>query len=341
VPWLEDGRIHYPPSFAAREKLAFEPAARTLLTPLIQTTGFITWDARRVAAVGARIQGRLRALSKVEGETVALGETLAELESAELGRAQAEVLKARAKETVARADADRARRLADARIEPEREAEHARANAAAASAEREANEKAVEALGGGLGGELGVLKLRSPIAGRVVELHAKRGSTVSPTDTVFVVADLRRVWVELLVFERDLPAIHVGDTVDVALPAGQRSVEGRVAHVSEEVDRERHAATVRVELDNADGVLRPGMSVVARVHASGPREEQLTVPARAVTRVDGQPTVFVRLGPDTVAPRTVVLGPEDTASVSIVSGLKEGDEVVTHGVLALKAEVFR
>lgn len=342
VPWLEDGAIHFPPAFAEREKLAFAEARKAVLTPRIDVTGFITWDARRVAAVGARIEGRLRAIGKVEGEPVSAGETLAELESVELGKAQAEVLKARAREQVAKLDADRSRRLADAKIEPEREAEHTRANAEAAAAERVAAEKSVEALGGTVGGELGVLKLRSPLAGHVVELRKKRGEVVSPTDTILLVADLSRVWVELAVFERDVTALRVDDEVEVLLPAsGQAALRGKVAHVSDQIDQERRAATVRVEVPNADRALRPGQSVTARVHATGPREERLLVPKSAVTRIDGQPTVFVSVAEGRVDPRKVLLGPEDADDVAILSGLTAGDRVVTSGVLALKAEVFR
>lgn len=341
TPWLDGDLIHYPASFAAREKLAFHAASEQVLTPSLAVTGRITYDARRVAAVGARIEGRVRSMTHVAGEDVAAGEVMAELESVELGKAQAEVLKVRAREQVARVDADRERKLADAHISPERDAQFAAANAEALTAERVAAEKGVEALGGSVSGELGVLKLRSPLAGRIVEMHVKRGETVEPSDTLFVVADLSRVWVELSVFERDLPAVREGDEVELRLPSDRAHVyKGIVSHVPQVIDEEKRAAEVRVELDNP-GALRPGLSVVAVIHATGPRESRLTVPKSAVTRVDGKPTVFVRAGENKVEPRVLELGPEDADDVSVTKGLKVGDEVVVHGVLALKAEVFR
>lgn len=342
TPWLEGGVIHYPASFATREKIAFGAAATTTLTPDLAVTGEVTWDARRVVAIGARIEGRLRTVAKVEGEDVQAGDVVAELESVELGRAQADVLKARAREQVARIDAERERKLADARVSAERDAQFAQANLEALTAERVAAEKAVEALGGTPGGELGILKLRSPLKGRVVEAKARRGQTVSPTDTMLVVADLSKVWVELTVFERDLPAVREGDQVDIRLPADKSTVfSGTVAHVAEVIDREKRAAHVRVELDNAQGRLRPGLSVTASIHASGPRAERLTVPRVAVTRIDGKPTVFVKAGATAVEPREIKIGAEDADDVAVVEGLKAGEEVVTSGVLALKAEVFR
>jgi len=342
TPWLEGGVIHYPATFASREKITFAPAQDSELTPNLYLTGQVTFDGRRVSALGARIEGRLRTLYKFEGEDVAAGEVVAELESVELGRAQAEVLKARAHEDVARADAERERKLADAKVSAERDAQFAEATLKAATAERIATEKAVEALGGTVAGELGVLKLRSPIAGTVVELKPRRGETVSPTDTVMVVADLSKVWVELTVFERDVPAVREGDEVDIKLPAEKSfAFKGTVQHISEIIDPDTRSAHVRVALDNADGRLRAGLSVTGVVHASGPRDTRLTIPRTAVTRVDGKPTVFVAAGTNAVEPKVLKLGPEDSEDVAVLEGLKPGEEVVTTGVLALKAEVFR
>jgi cobalt-zinc-cadmium efflux system membrane fusion protein len=277
----------------------------------------------------------------VEGEEVRAGEVLAELESAELGRAQAEVMKARAREQVAKLDAEREWKLAEARVVPERDAEHARANARALEAERIAAEKAVEALGGTMDGEFGVLRLKSPLNGRVVEVHVKRGETVEPSDTLFVVADLSKVWVLLTVFERDLPAVRTGDEVEVRVPADPTArFTGTVEHLPEVLDETTQSAEVRVELENT-GALRPGLGVTATIRASGLRGARLAVPRAAVMRVDGQPTVFVQAGEGRVQPRTVVLGPEDYDFVSIAQGLERGEQVVVRGVLALKAEIFR
>lgn len=342
TPYLDGEYIRFSAAFAQREKLTFTASKDEELTPTLQVTGAVTYDARKVAAIGARIAGRVRTLSKVEGEDVKAGELIAELESVELGKAQAEVMKVRAREKVARLDEERERRLADAKVSAERDAQFARANAEALTAERVAAEKAVEALGGTVDGELGILRLRSPLTGRIVESHVKRGETVEPADTLFVVADLSEVWVELAVFERDLPAVREGDKVDLRIPSARSvSIAGRIAHVSEVIDTETRSAHVRVEVENGEKLLRPGLSVLGVIHATGPRESFLLVPRTAVTRVDGRPTVFVQVGDGVVEPRHVELGIEDNDHVAILKGLKSGENVVSTGVLALKAEVFR
>jgi cobalt-zinc-cadmium efflux system membrane fusion protein len=342
TPTLEGEFIRFGKDFADREKLAFAAANEELLTPTLHVTGEVTYDARRVAAIGARISGRVRTLARVEGEDVKAGEPMVELESVELGKAQAEVMKARAREKVAKLDEERERRLADAKVSAERDAQFAKANAEALTAERIAAEKAVEALGGTVDGELGILRLRSPLTGRIVESKVKRGETVEPSDTLFVVADLSKVWVELSVFERDLPAVREGDVVELKLPSA-RSVhlEGRIAHVAELIDSETRSAHVRVEVENGEKLLRPGLSVLGLIHASGPRESVLVVPRTAVTRIDGKPTVFALVKEGVVEPRVVEIGAEDADSVAVLKGLRAGERVVSSGVLALKAEVFR
>jgi hypothetical protein len=114
-----------------------------------------------------------------------------------------------------------------------------------------------------------------------------------------------------------------------------------VAHLSESLNPETRAGHVRVELENPGGRLRIGQSVTGTVHATGPRVRQLTVPRQAVTRIDGTPTVFVRVSDTSVEPRSIKVGAEDATSVAVLEGLKPGESVVTSGVLALKAEVFR
>jgi cobalt-zinc-cadmium efflux system membrane fusion protein len=342
TPYLDGEFIRFSKEFADRENVTFTAAREELLTPALHVTGAVNYDARRVAAIGARISGRIRTLSKVEGEDVKSGEAMAELESVELGKAQAEVMKARAREKVARLDEERERRLADARVSPERDAQFAKANAEALTAERVAAEKAVEALGGTVDGELGILRLKAPLNGRIVESKVKRGETVEPSNTLFVVADLSKVWVELAVFERDLPAVRENDEVEIRIPsARQVTIPGKISHVSEVIDPETRSAHVRVQVDNAEKLLRPGLSVLGLIHASGPRESRLVVPRVAITRIDGKPTVFLQVGDGVVEPRQVELGAEDTDDVAVLKGLDAGNKVVTGGVLALKAEVFR
>lgn len=342
APVLDGQYIRFSDAFAKRAGITTEAVTIMKLSPVITVTGTMTYDPRRFAAVGARITGRVKKLSKVVGDKVKAKEVIAELESAELGRVEAAVLAARAKETAAEADFKRERRLADAKISPERDAESAAATYSAARADRIAAERTVEALGGDLDAEIGIMTLRSPIEGRVVALKASRGKTLDTSDTIYEIADLSVLWVHLSVFERDISAIRVGDKVELAPQSGSSEpIIGTVEHVGDIIDPDTRAAEVRVVVQNEPQTLRPGQSVVARINTTGPAADALSVPKVAVTRVDGKPTVFVVHDKNTVEPRQVQVGPEDTQRVAIVSGLKEGDKIVMDGMFSLKSEIYR
>lgn len=344
APYLDGKLIRFSPAYAARTGIRAAEVAEVPLSPVIEVTGTVTFDTRKFAAVGARIPGRVRRVFKVMGDFVKPQDALAEIESAELGNAEAQVLAARAKETAAEANMKRERRLADAKISPEREAELAEATYLAVRAERIAAEKSVQALGGDLIGELGVFVLKSPIAGKIVAANVARGQTVDSTTTIYEIADLDTLWVELHVFERDIGSIEKGDEVELRLHgagAGHR-LTGTVDHVGDIIDAEARTATVRVVVDNRDGLLRPGQSVAARIevdHADG--VATLSVPRAAVTRVDGQPVVLVLVADNAVEPRPVQLGVEDRDSVAVLGGLAAGEKVVVDGLFALRSELFR
>ncbi len=343
APVLDGEIIRYSSTFAQRAGITTAPATPRSILPEVSVTGTVTYDSRKFAAIGARITGRARRVAKVMGDTVKAGDVLTEIESAELGRAEAQVFAARARELAAQNDMKRERRLADARITPEKEAEMAKANYEVARAERIAAERAVQAMGGDLDEKTGILVLRSPVAGKVVSAKLVRGQTVEPSDTVFEIADLSTVWVQLAVFERDQLSVREGNEVELTLQGVPGPpIKGRVDHVGDVINVETRTVPVRVVVENPDLSMRPGQSVQARIHSTALAEKSLAVPRAAITRVDGNATVFVMLSQgNAVEPRRVTLGPQDAEYTAVLQGLKEGEQVVVGGMFALKSEIFR
>jgi cobalt-zinc-cadmium efflux system membrane fusion protein len=341
VPRIDGKWIRFSPEFAKRAGIAVERAEVLALQPMISVTGTATFDPKAMAAIGARISGRVRRVFKYPGDAVKRGDVLAELESAELGQAQAAVLGARAQVEVTTANETREKQLAEARISSQRDYELARASAQAARAELHAAEQKVRALGGATGGEIGILPLTSPIDGKVMELHVSRGQSVEPSHTAFKVANVRTLWIELAVFERDLGHVRQNDPVEISPQTNLHMVvHGTVAHVGDVINLDTRSAPVRVAIDNKDEKLRPGQSVSARIHTQT-APESLGLPREAVTTVDGKATVFVMHDETSVEPRAVVLGAKDGTRVEVKQGLEAGERVVVKGVFALKSEVFR
>jgi cobalt-zinc-cadmium efflux system membrane fusion protein len=342
APVLDGEIIRFSEGFAKRAGLNTAAVELRPLQPFVNVNGSLQYDPHRFGAVGARIPGRARRVFKVAGDYVKAGQPLVEIESAELGHAEAQVFAARARALAAETDMKRERRLADAKVSSEREAETAKANYEVARAEKMAAERAVAALGGDMDSAVGVMTLRSPIDGKVVSANVVRGQTVQASDTLFEIADTSSLWAMLTVFERDVALVHEGDEVEIVPPGeGAPVIKGRVDHVGGAIDVQTRSTSVRVVVPNPDATLRPGQSVAARLHVRAAEAKTLVVPQSAITRIDGKPSVFVSLGRTEVKPRLVELGAQDASLVAVREGLREGERIVVEGVFALKSELFR
>jgi membrane fusion protein, heavy metal efflux system len=342
VPYLEGKAIAFSPAFRDRAGIKTVLVSKQPLTPVVKVVGTVAFDPEHVSAVGSRIRGFVRRVHKVEGDAVEKNEVLAEIESAELGQAQADVAVAVANRRAADLNATRETDLAGKSLTTAREVEVAKATLAQQSAMLNAARQRVAALGGSGAGQFGVYFVRSPLKGTVVERHIAAGQSVDGNLIAMRVADLNKLWIELSVFEREIGAIRKDDKVEIiATGESGKSIQGRVAHVGEVISLDTRSADVRVEVDNDARALRPGQSVRALIHASGPARVALSVPASAVTYVDGKPTVFVAEQENRVTPTEVKLGATDGTKQEILEGVTEGATVVSEGVFALKSELFR
>lgn len=342
IPRAEGSTILFSKSFRERAGIRTVEARKAPLTPMIQVVGAVTFDPEHVAAVGARIRGFVRKLSRIEGDTVKVGDVLAEIESAELGEAQASVGMVHAQKKAAELNSAREHDLVARRLSTLREAEVAQASLDEYRAMLGAAQQKVTALGGSATSPFGVYILRAPLGGTVVERHVTAGQSVEGNLIAFRVADLDHLWVELAVFERNLDAIRKGDVVELRPPAvASAAIAGVVAYVGDEIDQTTRSAPVRIKVDNKRRLLRPGQSVTAKILTSGPARESLLVPTSAITFVDGKPTVFVSTGEDRVVPTAVELGATNGEAQELLGGIAEGTVVVSEGVFALKSELFR
>jgi cobalt-zinc-cadmium efflux system membrane fusion protein len=185
--------------------------------------------------------------------------------------------------------------------------------------------------------------LLAPFAGTIIERHITMGELITPENTPFTIADLRTVWVLLDIYEKDIARIGSGAAARVAVDAYPGEVfSGQLTYLSRVVDPATRSAEARVEIDNRDGRLRPGMFATATVAlpASG-GEAVLVAPRDAVQQVRGGPVAFVEEKPGTYAMRELVLGRESGPSVEIRSGLAAGEPVVTDGAFYLKSTVLK
>jgi cobalt-zinc-cadmium efflux system membrane fusion protein len=282
-------------------------------------------------------------------------EPLALLDSLELGEKKSAFLQSRTNLEVARRNYAREERLFKQRISSEKEYLEAKGEFERSEAAFRAAREALRLVGltdeeidgiawGGKGHPLSHFPLIAPFAGTVVEQHIAIGELVEPNETPYTIADLSTVWVLLDVFEKDIAHVRVGSEVRVAVDAYPGEMfRGTVAYLSNLLDPSTRTALARVEIDNRDGRLRPGMFATATISmpsaSTGPGS--FVVPRDAVQQVRGRAVAFVEEQPGTYRMRELGLGKDSGPEVEVLAGLTEGERVVTEGAFYLKSTLLK
>ena len=310
----------------------------------VSAAGKVDFVPSRVARVGPPIAGRVGAIPVVVGQKVGRGAVLITLESVEVGRARGDFISAKTRVEQTKAEVDRENRLLAGGATSERALLVAQTEQAQAQAQLRAAEDRLSTLGLGASANGQSVSLVAPIAGTVLQVNARMGQPVGPTDTLVVVGETEQVWLGVDVYERDVGKVHVGDEVrvtSIAFPG--RVFEGKVDQLGSVIDPDRHVLDARIVLPNQDGALKPGMTASARIlgAAAGDGGTALVVPRHAIQTVDGAPFVFVQREPGKYEMRPVERGSELDDDVEILRGLDAKDTIVVDGSFILKSEALK
>jgi len=336
------------PEEMQRGGIKVETLKAQTLRDSISVTATIRPNQERIARVAPRIEGRVAATSAKLGDVVRAGQTLATLDSLTLGEASSALIQAQSAHRLAEADFKRAEALNADEIIPRREylrakSEHERAETALRAAEDKLRLLGVSPKSGGL--VESTFPIVAPFAGTVIEKKATVGQLANPSEPLFVLADLSKLWIEANLNENQLAKVRPGAsaTVTVAAYPGERFV-GHVTYVASTLDKESRTIPARIEVDNKDGRLKPEMFATATIDTNGTaaaqKGEALTVPDEAIVLMQGQPTVFVFEHGGFEA-RAIELGEKIEGRTVIKSGLAAGDQIVAAGTYALKARLLK
>jgi len=334
-----------------RAGLQFQTVEAVFASAVVLAPADLALNAERVATVGPRVSGRIAELHAVLGQSVGRGAILASIESPEVGTAAAAYLTAQAVEELARRTHEREKDLFARKIAAEREVLAAEAELARARAELRAAETRLRTLGltadqiGDPRSAPGLLPVRTPIAGTVIERNATLGAPVGPSDVLFKVADLATLWLVAKVPETAIRNIRRGESVEVGVDAlPDRRFSGQVGYIAPTVAPEARTVDVRIDVHNAERALRPGMFARARLasRSAGAADDARPLILRsAVQELNRRTVVFVPLGPGKFEIREVVLGQAFGNDVEILRGLTAGERIVTTGSFTLKAQAVR
>jgi Cu(I)/Ag(I) efflux system membrane fusion protein len=179
--------------------------------------------------------------------------------------------------------------------------------------------------------------LYAPVDGFVIEKMAFKGMSIMPGTALYKIGDLSTIWVIADIYEDELPFIKIGDKAQITLTyfPGE-SFEGTATYIYPSVDPKTRTAKVRFDLPNPEFKLKPEMW--AKVELKIPLGRKLVVSEDAVMDSGTMQMVFVDRGQGYFESRQIQLGSRVKGYYEVLSGLKEGEKVVTSANFLIDSE---
>ncbi|MBN1504572.1 MAG: efflux RND transporter periplasmic adaptor subunit [Candidatus Eisenbacteria bacterium] len=284
-------------------------------------TATSTLEAERTAQLLAETTGRVTAVHREEGDGVAKGRVIIQLENTQQ---KLDFQKAEIDMEVAEKEWRRAEELEKKGIVSAKDLDEARLRFEAA---RHAKARAEY--------ELSKTAITAPFAGIVTERNVNIGETVTPGKAVATVADFDPLVAKFRVPETEIGPVKVGQPVTLEIPSRQNNTQhAQVSLVSPVIDEGTGTVKLTAYLKNPGYGIKPGTFVRARVVAAT-HDSALTIPKRALVSEDDSHYVFT-VASDTTRKVAVTPGITDGQYLEILSGLSAGDRVITVGQGGLK-----
>lgn len=303
--------------------------------------GRVEADPNHLVHLYAPLSGRLLNMTLVPGQEVRKGQVVAELQSADVAQARSDFEKARIETLRADRALDRGKTLAAHEVLSQADLQELQAIHDAAHSEQERARQRIHELGFSENDTSDITPVTAPITGTVLDIGTASGEmqrSLETTNGIATIANLDTVWVTGDLYEHDLGSVHLHDPVKITFPAypGQ-TFQGTVANIGDALDPQTHAVKIRVVLSNPGHKLKPSM--FAQIQVARPTVYRIMLPQAAVLHDGNVTEVYVPDGQGKYAVRRVSTGVTRGDQVEIVSGLHDGEQVVTQGAAFLREPV--
>ena len=200
------------------------------------------------------------------------------------------------------------------------------------------NEEEIKGLSSEQDPDLRIYDIRSPMNGFIIARHITKGEFVENTTTIYEIADLSKIWIEIGVYPKDLIRVQKGQFVDVFFPDG-KSTSAKIIYLSPIIQDETITAKAVAEVENPNENWRPGSFVKVNI-STEKTSVPILIPKDATQEIEGKEYIFVRV-PEGFEKRQVQLGVSNDANVEVLSGLSQGEEYASSKTFLLKADLSK
>jgi Cu(I)/Ag(I) efflux system membrane fusion protein len=304
--------------------MTYEEVREILLPGVLETTGQITFDDRRVSTIVSRVQGRIENVRVSVWDTVRRGEPILELYSPDFMSGEAEYLQAQNTSKISlNSGPDGSGDLAASMVIAAR--------------------RKLELLGmedadiNALRAPSPTIWMRAPISGTVVQNEAVIGSAVAPGDVLYQLGTLDHVWITADIYEVDLARIQLGQELEAVTTTFPQDVfRGQIVRISPGIDPNSHTAQIRCDVNNPGGRLKPQM--LARIQIVTRPGAALVVPQQALVFDGDAYYAFVQVAAERVERRKVEIGAwNERGYARVLAGLKPGERLIVKESIQVNA----
>lgn len=348
-PAEEHDLVTLSPDIQKSSGIEVKQVTREEVSVPLSATAVIEMNMDRTAKISSRVTGKAVKIIVAQGDRVKAGQPLAYLDSVELDQIWADYRKAQGKVELARRNLQREETLFEKKISPEKDVLKVRQELQEAEADINLAKERFRLVGIDVArfvasqgsGSHPLVSLTSTVGGVIIEKNVTQGEVVSPEKTLFMVADLSTLWVLIDVYEKDMFRLKVGSPVKVSVAAfPDKAFKGKISYIADVVDEKTRTEKARVTIDNARGLLKPGMFASVLVETrQGVVERLIVIPEEAVQIEGATRYVFVQVAPDKFKRRDVETGRLFGKSLEVTAGIREGEMVAVKGAFFLKSEL--
>lgn len=329
-------------------EIATVKASYRPLRPHLVAMGKVLAHQLRKAIVSYAFSARIAQIHVRTGDWVKIGQKLVTLQSEEVGNAKSEFYKAKADYELARVNFEREKRLFDRGVGAKKDLLSREAELKVAEANLDAAHKKLHVLG--FSEEQvkvisethqinPVITLFAPIRGKIVENKAVLGAMIDQSTEILTIMDPTLLWIDAEIYEKDIAKIKIGQEVEVSVPAyPEETFKGKVSYISDVLHEETRTITVRTEVENKSYKLKPGMFADIKIYLNH-QSKALVIPEEAILDDKDEKIVFIKKE-GKYYPQIVEIGTREKGYVEILSGIQEGEEIVTKGNYQLKSKLY-